>query len=237
MRKLSLISAVTLISLGCMVYELSLAQLCTIMLGGVILRYSITIGLFLSGLGIGAFLIKFLNDKSSLRALLFTELNLLFIGGLSPILMTWTDFALRRFAAENIEMRLLLLQTIQYALTLIIGTLAGFELPILMNLAEELDLISSGKVLAFDYLGTVIGICVFGYVLFPNLGIVGASAAASVANSLAIVLLLWAARSKINYQAQIIISIVALLFFATVAVRSEAISEYLIQNYYLSDLK
>src|SRR5437764_6576349 len=73
---------VLIIAVCGLVYELQAATLSSFVLGDSVTQYSLVIGLYLSAMGLGAWLSGFI-DKGLARAFLEVELGVALIGGLS----------------------------------------------------------------------------------------------------------------------------------------------------------
>ncbi|HAA48915.1 MAG TPA: polyamine aminopropyltransferase [Planctomycetaceae bacterium] len=147
-----------------LVYELIAGTLASYVLGDSVTQFSTCIGVYLSALGVGAWLSRFV-DKSTARCFIEVELGVALLGGLSaPILflafshVSWFHAAL-------------------YGVVFAIGTLVGLELPLLMRILREQlefkELVS--RVLTFDYIGALVGSLLFPILLVPSLGLVRTS--------------------------------------------------------------
>ncbi|MFP5245095.1 MAG: polyamine aminopropyltransferase [Thermoanaerobaculia bacterium] len=147
-----------------LVYELLAGTVASYVLGDSVTQFSLIIGLYLSALGVGAWLSRFL-DRDLAARFVDVELAVALIGGLSAPLLFLAFSRLDWF-------RLFL-----YLVVFVIGTLVGLELPILMRiLKEQLDfkeLVS--RVLSFDYIGSLIAAVLFPMFLMPRLGLVRTS--------------------------------------------------------------
>src|SRR5688500_9724868 len=103
-----------------LVYELLAGTLGSYLLGDSVTQFSLVIGLYLSAMGVGAWLSKFL-DRDLARRFVDIELCVALVGGLSaPLLFV-------AFARVD-QFQLLLL-----GFVFVIGTLVGLELPLLMR--------------------------------------------------------------------------------------------------------
>src|SRR3712207_2181179 len=136
-----------------LIYELLAATLASYVLGDSVTQFSLIIGLYLSALGAGAWLSKFV-DAGLARRFVDVELSVALLGGFSaPVLF---------FAFARMEHFVVVL----YPLVFAIGALVGLEIPLLMRLLEHRlafkDIVS--RVLTFDYLGSLAAA-----VLFPLL--------------------------------------------------------------------
>jgi len=156
-----------------LIYELLASTVASYVLGDSVTQFSLIIGLYLSALGVGAWVSKFL-DRDLAARFVDVELAVALCGGLSAPLLFLAFSRLDWF-------RLFL-----YALVFIIGVLVGLELPILMRiLREHLDfkeLVS--RVLSFDYLGSLFAAVLFPMFLVPRLGLVRTSIVFGLLNAL-----------------------------------------------------
>lgn len=170
-----------------LVYELVLSHLLAALLGGMLLRYTTSIALYITALGGGAYLLDrvfFQNVKNAspfdlLRTLLKVELALALAGALAPFVAL--------VAASGSAF---ITQWVCYMLVCAVGLLSGFELPLLMRLGELKRLGYGFKVLSLDFVGTCVGCVLFPLLLLPYLGVFYAAALASSLN-LILALVLW----------------------------------------------
>lgn len=156
-----------------LIYELLASTVASYVLGDSVTQFSLIIGLYLSALGVGAWLSKFI-DRDLAARFVDVELAVALCGGLSAPLLFLAFSRLDWF-------RLFL-----YLLVFVIGVLVGLELPILMRiLREHLDfkeLVS--RVLSFDYLGSLFAAVLFPMFLVPRLGLVRTSIVFGLLNAL-----------------------------------------------------
>src|SRR5436305_4581088 len=116
-----LLANVLIIATCGLIYELQAATLSSFVLGDYVTQYSLIIGLYLSALGVGAWLSRFL-DRGLARAFLEVELGVALLGGLSVPLLYLTYTRPQAF-----------LPTL-YGTVFVVGTLVGLELPLLMRI-------------------------------------------------------------------------------------------------------
>ena len=156
---------ITFISAFCsIIYEFSLAQSLSSILGNSVLRYNLTIGLYVFSLGLGAiFYKKFLKDSLNIK-LFKIEFLLSFIGGISSILMLLLAKGIR-------DTNYTLLVILTHSFIFIVGFLSGFELPTLMDISEQKTKDTSNIILSIDYIGTFVGVITFTFLLLPKLGV------------------------------------------------------------------
>jgi spermidine synthase len=155
-----------------LVYELLAGTLGSYLLGDSVTQFSLVIGLYLSAMGVGAWLSRRL-DRNLAARFLDIELAVAIVGGLSaPVLFmafgTTTQF-----------------QLVLLAFVFAIGTLVGLEIPLIMRLLEGQvsfkDIVS--RVLTFDYVGALAAAVMFPLVFVPQLGIVRTSLLMGVLNA------------------------------------------------------
>lgn len=156
-----------------LVYELLAGTLASYVLGDSVTQFSLVIGIYLSALGVGAWLSQFIEERVA-RSFIEVELAVALLGGASAPLLFFCFGVVDWF-------RPLLFGTV-----FAIGTLVGLELPLLMRiLKDELefsDLVS--RVLTFDYIGALVASLLFPILLVPHLGLVRTSLLFGMVNSL-----------------------------------------------------
>jgi len=155
-----------------LVYELLAGTLASYVLGDSVTQFSLIIGVYLSALGLGAWLSRFVDERLA-RCFIEVELGVALVGGASaPLLflsfayLTWFRLAL-------------------FGIVLVIGTLVGLELPLLMRILKDhldfRDLVS--RVLAFDYMGALVASLLFPIFFVPRLGLVRTSLSFGILNA------------------------------------------------------
>jgi spermidine synthase len=144
-----------------LIYEFIAGTLTSYLLGNSITQFSIVIGVFLSALGLGAWLSRFVQREVA-RRFIEVELSAALIGGLStPVLFA-------SFARPSTFLAAM------YSVVIIQATLVGLEVPLILRMlrrrVEFRDLVA--RALAFDYLGSLTAGVLFSLVLLPHLGLV-----------------------------------------------------------------
>lgn len=143
-----------------LIYELLAATVSSYVLGDSITQFSLIIGVYLSAMGVGSYLSRFI-DKNVAEKFVDIELAVAVIGGLSAPLLFLTFAYVSYFGI------------VLYTMVFIIGTLVGLEIPLLMRiLKDKLDfkeLVS--RVLALDYVGALVASLLFPIFLVPRLGL------------------------------------------------------------------
>jgi spermidine synthase len=155
-----LMFSVLVVSLCGIVYELLIAAVSSYLLGDSVRQFSVTIGLFMAAMGLGAYLTKYM-ERGLIARFVLIEMLAALVGGLSTV-MLFTVFPWSSFY-----------EPIMYSLILSIGTLVGMEIPLLTRVLSETGGIRSSiaAVLSLDYVGALIGSIAFPLFLLPFLGL------------------------------------------------------------------
>lgn len=156
-----------------LIYELLAGTIASYVLGDSVTQFSFVIGVYLSALGVGAWLSRYVETHLA-RCFIEIELALALLGGISaPLLFvsfSWIDW-----------FRPLLL-----GIVFTIGVLVGLELPLLMRILKDYldfsDLVS--RVLTFDYIGALVASLLFPILFVPHLGLVRTSLLFGILNAL-----------------------------------------------------
>jgi spermidine synthase len=145
-----------------------------------------TIGVYLSALGLGSYLSKFIRDRIAQR-FVEVELAAALIGGTSAPLLFLAFGHAQYFSV------------VLYGTVVAIGTLVGLELPLLMRiLRDEVDFENLvAKVLTFDYVGALLGSLLFALLLVPNLGLARTSLLFGILNAAVGLATTWVLRERI----------------------------------------
>lgn len=170
----ALLGLVLIIATAGLVYELAIAAVASYVLGDSVRQFSIIIGVYLSALGLGAYISRAVDSKLEL-CFVNVELGAALVGGFSAPLL----FVAFAFSAS--------FQLILYTTVVLVGVLVGLELPLLIRILERefvfKDLIA--KALTFDYAGALLGSLGFSLFLVPKLGLVRASLVCGLLNAAA----------------------------------------------------
>lgn len=152
--------AVFTIAICGIIYELIIGAISSYLLGDSVRQYSITIGLFMSAMGVGSYATKYFR-KNLFDVFVAIELLIGVFGGLSAI------FLFAAYAFTNVY------YLVMYLTIIIIGIMVGLEIPIITRIIEENEnnlRITIANVLSFDYIGALLGSLAFPLILLPHLG-------------------------------------------------------------------
>lgn len=170
--KLLYVNVLILASCG-LVYELLAGTLGSYLLGDSVTQFSLVIGLYLSAMGLGAWLSRHISGELA-RRFIEVELMVALVGGTSAPLLYFAFAHVSSF------------QLVLLGFVVAIGTLVGLELPLLMRLCQSQvafkDLVS--HVLTFDYAGALVASLLFPLVFVPKLGLIRTSLLVGLGNAL-----------------------------------------------------
>ncbi len=208
-------------------YELLLGQSLSAFLGNTVLRYSVTIGLYMLSMGIGCLMAEGKFVKSPVTALLKIELLLTVTGGFSVISLLILD---------SLGLPPLGFSALAHSLIIIIGIFTGFEIPLLMHLKNLETDQSESSVLGVDYLGAFFGTVAFALVFYPIMGLIPTAFFVATLNA-AVGVALLTQTSKVqsheHKQYRTLIALQAVLLIVMVACLSTAstINELFLKQY------
>jgi spermidine synthase len=159
--RLLLLASVFVIATCGLVYELIAGTLASYLLGDSVTQFSTVIGVYLSAMGIGSWLSRFVVRHEE-RLFIQVQFLIGVVGGCSAAVL----FVLFAHAAS---FRILL-----YGLILVVGILVGLEIPLLLRILKDRlefkDLVA--RVFTFDYIGALLASLLFPLLLVPQLGLV-----------------------------------------------------------------
>lgn len=173
-----LLFVVFLLALCSIAYELILAQSLAAFLENTVLRYSVTIGLYMFSLGVGALLADEKLRSKPLITLSWVEVFLSILGGGSVIFL---------YLVEHSGVSRIVFSVFAHSLIIIIGVLSGLEIPLLLELAQRKS--TENTILGINYFGAFVGTIAFAFLFCPKMGLVASSLFLGAVNAAAGVLL------------------------------------------------
>jgi spermidine synthase len=149
---------------GCgLAYEYTLSKFASDLLGNSVQQWATMIATMLFAMGVGADLQKRTPDEKLADRLMSTQVWLALAGGFGPLLMVHSFALLPHFYI-----------LIQYGLALAVGTLIGYEIPLVMRINESAapEMKSNlSQVLKMDYIGALVGALLWTFILVRYLSI------------------------------------------------------------------
>ena len=160
-ERTALLVSVLIIAICALTYELIVGTLSSYLLGNSVTQFSLTIGLFLFAMGIGAVISRRIKSHE-VRWFILVEIVIGIFGGFSATIL-YAVFAVTDFYYY----------TVMVGLILIIGACIGLEIPLLTRMVAKKDDLSNAlaDVLSFDYLGSLVAALAFPLLLLPALGV------------------------------------------------------------------
>lgn len=246
--RLELLVITSILAFCSIVYELLLSNTLAIVTGDYIWWQSFTIGIYIGGLGLGAYYSEKLKD--TYKSLIGVELALSLLGAICVVyvylfhgtfkylqlLYFFTGDFYTSYYLQNIFMLKIIFFISIQILTLAIGLLSGFEIPLMMKIADDrLGQSEDGEhqILGVNYLGTLVGTICFAYFLLPKLDVIKTSVAVALLN-LAVCLycyIKYIKKKKMIYSGAIV---AVLLIISLVGINDRSITQrYLKFFYYL----
>lgn len=223
-----MVYAFTLVLAFCsIVYELLLGQALSAFMGNTVLRYSVTIGLYLLSMGVGSIIAEGRFVKHPVVTLLKVEILLTLMGSLSIVMLHFIDW---------LGPPQIIFSLFAHSLIILIGILTGFEIPLLIEVRNLEKDSSENAVIGVDYIGAFIGTVIFAFIFYPKLGLVQTAFIVAFLNAL-VGVLLFTQYKKVSspkmgeYRLLIATQFVLMLTLIVSINMSSSISEYLIQLY------
>lgn len=156
-----LLMLTTLMISGCsIIYEVLISSVSSYLVGDSIKQFSITIGLYMSAMGLGSYLSKYIK-KNLFDFFVSVEIGVGIFGGLSALTLFMSYVKI-----ENYNL-------VMYIQIILIGILVGLEIPLLTRIIEENNpnlRVTLSTLFSFDYIGGLIGSVAFPLVLLPEMG-------------------------------------------------------------------
>lgn len=170
-----------------LIYELLAGTLASYVLGDSVTQFSLIIGIYLSAMGVGSWLSRFI-DKGLARRFVDIELAVAVLGGFSAPLL---------FLAFS---RVSYFYPVLYFIVFAIGVFVGLEIPLLLRILKDRiefkDLVS--RVLALDYVGALVASILFPVLFVPRLGLIRTSLIFGMLNAAVALWGTWLLRSIIK---------------------------------------
>jgi len=225
-------------------YELLLAQTLSTVLGNTVLRYSLTIGFYLAAMGVGAMMCNIKKRKDPIMSLVKVEIALTIVGGLSVIFVNFFDviqkyiYSMSELFQEPLFMNGSLPEIIFFLLSqsviIIIGIFSGFEIPMLIHMAESEKKGTTNMVLGIDYFGSLGGSLLFPLVLLPGMGIFSIAFFVAILNGLAALGIIFSKKIQ-NKFLPVLVTILLMLILSFGLYNSDNIKQFYLKKFYYYD--
>jgi len=181
-----LLAATFVVAVVGLIYELIAATISSYLLGDSIRQFSFVIGVFLSAMGVGAWVSRYVGD--ALSGFVRAQIALgVFGGALGPVLF----FSYAIYGAVGLPL---------YGGLVAIGVLSGMEIPLISRVLKEIGAVEFRfeNVLTADYIGALAASLAFPLLIVPNLPLMSASLSFGMLNLLVAGFSLWLFRDRLG---------------------------------------
>jgi len=239
-RQVYFLYTVTFILAACSIlYGLLIAQAMSILAASTVVRYSLTIGIYLAAMGIGVLLCnKIYKGKQDWIFLFRVEILLSIAGGLSVINAYLAHAVYSYMHLHNIHRGgVILFFLLSFVIITVIGFLTGLELPLLIRAGNKLKRKKiTNRVLGADYIGALAGGVFFPLLLLPYFEIVAISFVVALVNLFVALVILFVFLKEYKKIGLKLAGAGFLIFvFMFGLVNSRHIQQYFLKRYYYYD--
>lgn len=220
-----LLLATLLIAISGLVYELLAGTLSSYLLGDSVYQFSLVIGLFMTAMGLGAYLSRFIQSELE-QAFVIIQILLGLSGGLSALILFYAFTYLHNYGI------------FLFLISVLIGTLMGLEIPLITRILDRHHAlkINISNVLSADYLGALIAALLFPLVLVPQLGLLSTGLVFGMINLLVAGLAVWLFQQELAWQRLSAWLIAGLLVLGAALWHSSQILSFFEQRLYQNEV-
>ena len=163
-KEVALLFGTFLIAICGLIYQLLEGTLSSYLLGDSVYHFSLVIGIFMSSMGIGSWLSRFIENHLE-SAFVRLQLTIALVGGFSAFTL-FIAFAY----IDNYDAFL-------YLNTIFLGAMLGIEIPLIIRILKESFSLKTNisNVFTVDYIGALFASLLFPLVLVPKLGLMQTS--------------------------------------------------------------
>jgi len=163
-KEIALLFGTFVIAICGLVYELLESTLSSYLLGDSIYHFSLIIGLFMSSMGVGAWISRFIEVKLE-RAFVVLQMIIAIIGGFSAFMLFYAFAYIGNYEA------------FLYLITILLGSMLGIEIPLIIRIMQKSFSLKTNisNVFTVDYIGALFAALLFPLVLVPQLGLMQTS--------------------------------------------------------------
>jgi len=219
----TLLLSIFIVAICALTYELLIGTLSSYLLGDSVYHFSITIGIFMSSMGLGSFLSRWFI-RNLLLWFVVVELTIGIFGGFSALILY---FAYASFDKSYF--------VVMVSVIIIIGTLIGLELPLLTRIAKNYGALRDvlAQVLGLDYVGALVASIAFPIALLPYVGLMKTAFLVGLLNLLVVFVNLRVFRHTLpSLRALVLASVAGLLLLGSGLAYAERITSFVEQLLY-----
>ena len=187
-QALWLLAATFAVAVAGLIYELIAGAVSSYLLGDSVTQFSLVIGIFMTSMGIGAWVSRYVDNAE--HGFTLSQVLLGVVGGFSaPVLFLAYGYL------DGI-------QTILFALVIAIGALSGLEIPLITRILQDRGALEHtlSSVLTADYAGALVAAVAFPLLVVPQLGLMAASLTFGLLNLLVAGISVWVFRDRIGWS-------------------------------------
>jgi spermidine synthase len=244
-RPIEILSLTFILAFCSIIYELLLANTLGIMTGDQIFWQSVTIGIYIGGLGVGAS--RAARQDKPYEELYGVEWALSIMGLLCVVLLYFLhggmratdflfylqyDFYSPAYVQQSTFLKGLFFLAVQ-SITFMIGYFSGYEIPVLMKaMAPRFGDTRDNQVLGVNYIGTLFGALAFAFIFLPKLDVLLTSVVIGSLNFLVCIYLL--IRRQVSFSPTKVMSLVTVAaVLSAVVFNINKIEQNYLKTYYL----
>lgn len=187
----SLLAVVVFLLGACgLAYEYTLSKIAADLLGNSVQQWTTMIASMLFAMGLGAEWQSKIPTKKISDTLISSQVFLALLGGFAPMLLLYS-FSL---AGDYYVL-------IQYGLALAVGTMIGFEVPLIMRINEKKDAqmkFNLARILKMDYIGALVGALLWTFIFMRYLSLSHVSFILGFCSLISASLILYLYRTRIQ---------------------------------------
>ncbi|MFB3104613.1 MAG: hypothetical protein ACE1ZA_06755, partial [Pseudomonadales bacterium] len=236
--------AIAIILSGCsLLYELLIAQTLGFLAANTVVWYSLTVGIYLGAMGVGALLYEKRGGKDPWSDLFRVEIKLCIVGALAVPFVHLAHIAYLHFDTYGSgQIGIFVFFFSSFAAMFTVGLLTGIELPLLMRLGNLVskDRRVTNRVLGFDYMGALAGGVIFPLVLVPRLELLTIGLVTATVNLLVVLFVFYRslftqgkAALKTRVSGRVLAGLLAMIAaFQINYLTLDIIEQYFLKKYY-----
>lgn len=187
-QALWLLTATFVVAVAGLVYELIAGAVSSYLLGDSVTQFSLVIGVFMTSMGLGAWVSRYVQHAE--RGFVLSQVLLGIIGGFSaPALFLAFGY-------------LDGLSGLLFGIVIAIGALSGLEIPLITRILQERHAMDHtlSSVLTADYAGALVAAILFPMFIVPQLGLMTASLVFGLINLVVAGISLWVFRASVGWD-------------------------------------
>jgi spermidine synthase len=186
-KERALLLSTFLIAISGLIYELLAGTVSSYFLGDSIFQFSLVIGLFMSSMGVGSWLSRYI-DKALPKVFIILQLSIALVGGFSAVILFYAFGVIENYTS------------FLYLLTTAVGAMLGIEIPLIIRILKEFFNLKTNvsNVFTMDYIGALIASLLFPMVFLPKLGILQTGLFFGVLNAFVALMTWYLFRSELS---------------------------------------